>query len=370
MKIEVIQGTDVIGGSIVKIYGKNKAILIDLGESLDGRILGDNILEHALENVDDIFITHYHTDHIALLNHPLLEGKNFHLSKLTKDVLDSKGIKNHSNYFIMSNKTPIYLDNLVITPYKSDHSASDSYMFLIDDGIKKVLHTGDFRMHGTYPWYNEIINEFSKNKDLKIDLLITEGTYYNTDYKFIYEDVLRNDYFYVLFLNRPFNFVYVPSTNFNRMKELYDLSIELGYKFYMYKAARLLFQKAYPNIEVHPLEFANVGYMEDENFIAIFSPSDEMKRMYNRFSVGERNLVYSAWIGYLNPKYKKIYDFFMDTPFTYIHTAGHCDKESIDKFIDIVKPDKILPIHTEAIDEFMTNYDNVINVNDLQVFEI
>ena len=370
MKLEVIQGSNVIGGSIIKIYGNNKAILIDLGESLDGRILGDNILEHALEKVDDIFITHYHTDHVGLLNHPLLEGKNIHLSKLTKDVIDSKGIKNYSNYFIISNKTPIYVDNLVITPYKSDHSASDSYMFLIDDGTKKVLHTGDYRLHGTYPWYNEIIREFDNKNDIKIDLLITEGTYYNTNYKFIHEDDLCNDYFTPLLLNKCYNFIYVPSTNFSRMKELYDLSKELNYKFYLYKAARLLFQKAYPNIEVYPLEFANVKHMKNEKFIAIFNPNDEIKGFYNTFSVGERSLIYSAWIGYLNPKYKKIYDFFMDLPFTIIHTAGHCDKESIDKFISIIKPEKILPIHTESKEEFMEAYDNVIDIKDLHIFEI
>jgi mRNA degradation ribonuclease J1/J2 len=60
----------------------------------------------------------------------------------------------------------------------------------------------------------------------------------------------------------------------------------------------------------------------------------------------------------------------MDTPFTYIHTAGHCDKESIDKFIDIVKPDKILPIHTEAISDFKEKYYNVVDINDLIPFEI
>lgn len=370
MKLEVIQGTNVIGGSIVKIYGKTKAILIDLGESLDGRIIGDNILEYALENVSDIFITHYHTDHVGLLNHPLIEGKNIHLSKLTKEVLDNKGIRNFSNYFIISNKTPIYIDNLVITPYKSDHSASDSYMFLIDDGEKKILHTGDFRMHGSYPWYNAILNEFNDKKDMNIDLLITEGTYYNTNYNFIHEDVLRNDYFYNLFVNKSYNFVYVPSTNFCRMKELYDLANELGYKFYMHKAARILFQKAYPNIEVYPLEFASIKYMHEEKFIAIFNPSEEMKEIYNSFSVGERSLVYSAWTGYLNPKYSKIYDFFMDLPFTYIHTAGHCDKKSIDEFIKIIMPTKILPIHTEAKKEFMENYENIIDVSDLAIFEI
>ncbi len=370
MKIEVINGTNRIGGSIVKIYGKNKNILIDLGEQLDGKIIGDNVLAHALESVEDIFLTHYHTDHTGLINHPLVENKNIHLSKLTKEVLDNKGIKNYANYFIFSSKTPIHIDNLVITPYKSDHSASDSYMFLIDDGIKKVLHTGDFRLHGNNSWNNEIINEIEKNKNLKIDLLIIDGTYYNTNYKFIYEEEIHKDYFTPLFMNKAYNFVYVPSTNFSRMKQLYDISKELGYKFYLYKYARILFHKAYPNIEVYPLEYANSYNMQKEKFIAIFSPNDEIKSLYNKFSVGERSLVYSAWIGYLNKSYKKIYDFFMDMPFTCIHTGGHCDKESIDYFITIINPDKILPIHTEAKEEFIANYDNVIDVNDLNVFEI
>ncbi len=370
MKLEVINGVNRIGGSIVKIYGKTKNILIDLGEQLDGKIIGDNVLSHALEGVSDIFLTHYHTDHTGLINHPLVEGKNIHLSKLTKEVLDNKKIWNYANYYIFSNKTPIYIDNLVITPFKADHSASDAFMFLIDDGIKKVLHTGDFRMHGLYPWNNEIINELNKNKDLKIDLLIIDGTYYNTNYKFIFEEEIHKDYFIPLFMNKSYNFVYVPSTNFIRMKQLYDISKELGYKFYLYKQARILFHKAYPNIEVYPLEYVKYDNLKNEKFIIVFNPSDEIKALYNSFSVGERSLVYSAWIGYLNNKYKKIYDFFMDTPFTIIHTGGHCDKDSIDNFISIIKPEKILPIHTEAKEEFIGNYDNIVDVSDLNMFEI
>ena len=58
MKFEVINGTERIGGSIVKIYGEKESILIDLGNSLSGRILGDAVLEHALNNVKDIFINY------------------------------------------------------------------------------------------------------------------------------------------------------------------------------------------------------------------------------------------------------------------------------------------------------------------------
>ena len=110
--------------------------------------------------------------------------------------------------------------------------------------------------------------------------------------------------------------------------------------------------------------------MKKEKFIAIFSPNDEIKTLYNEFSVGERSLVYSAWIGYLNKDYKRIYDFFMDLPFTTIHTGCHCDSASIDYFITVINPDKILPIHTEAKSEFIANYENTIDVNDLNIFEI
>lgn len=381
MKIEVIQGTNVIGGSIVKIYGKTKAILIDLGESLDGRILGDNILEHALENVDDIFITHYHTDHIALINHPLLENKNIYLSNFTKKVLDSRGITNWSNFMTFDADSVIKIDNLTITPYKSDYSAADSYMFLIDDGLKKVLHTGDFRMHGNIK--NAILDDiefYSKS----IDLLIIEGTYYGDNslsWHFLFDsESYVKKLLYDVFKNHHHNFIYASKTEFPRLKTIASSAKMLDYKFYMPTETFKLYKQIYNDDNV--FDFDAVYYYKggktlnelyEENFVYLLEPNSDDYVIFNCHD-GNRSdisLVFSSWIGYLGQKYRMIHDFFMNQQFYCISTSGHCSRNEIDDFIKIIKPKKILPIHTESRKTFMQYYgDRIIVTNDLVPFEI
>lgn len=42
----------------------------------------------------------------------------------------------------------VKVKDITVIPFLVDHSASDAYMFLIKAGEKKILHTGDFRLHG------------------------------------------------------------------------------------------------------------------------------------------------------------------------------------------------------------------------------
>ena len=54
-----------------------------------------------------------------------------------------------------------------------DHSAFDAYMLLIEADGKRILHTGDFRMHGARGGkMPNVFEKYCKN----IDVLITEGT--------------------------------------------------------------------------------------------------------------------------------------------------------------------------------------------------
>ena len=95
-----------------------------------------------------------------------------------------------------------------------DHSAFDSYMFLIESEGKKILHTGDFRNHGFRgKGLEKILDKFVGN----IDLLISEGTVLNrnnrknmTEYELSQKakEILR-EYKYI--------FIVVASTNFDRL---------------------------------------------------------------------------------------------------------------------------------------------------------
>lgn len=59
----------------------------------------------------------------------------------------SKGNINHKTIDIQD-QVPIKIKDITIIPYIVDHSAYNSFMFLIQADNKKVLFTGDYRDTG------------------------------------------------------------------------------------------------------------------------------------------------------------------------------------------------------------------------------
>ena len=82
-----------------------------------------------------------------------------------------------------------YLIIMFITPFSVDHCACDSYMFLIEADGKKILHTGDFRLHG---FRGKAIPKILDKLIGQINALIIDGTTLSrTDAKPITERVLQ-----------------------------------------------------------------------------------------------------------------------------------------------------------------------------------
>lgn len=167
MKIIIHRGTNQIGGCITEITSDSGTkILIDIGANLPDSH-GIKKPEIELEGLtkgepsfDAIFITHYHGDHIGLYNKvfskiPIFIGKiskgifslvQTRLHKANIVTEDELKIIANFNTFTIREKIPI--NDIKVTPIAVDHSAFDSYMFLIEADGKKILHTGDFRTHG------------------------------------------------------------------------------------------------------------------------------------------------------------------------------------------------------------------------------
>jgi len=71
MKIIIHRGAHQIGGCITEIKSDDAKILIDLGANLPGnntKELGEIEVAELTKDVDAIFYTHYHGDHIGLFH--------------------------------------------------------------------------------------------------------------------------------------------------------------------------------------------------------------------------------------------------------------------------------------------------------------
>ena len=77
------------------------------------------------------------------------------------------------------------------------------------------------------------------------------------------------------------------------------------------------------------------------------------------------------WKGY-KEKYQNQLTFLADNniPMQDIHTSGHADVPTLKKIVAGLKPKIIIPIHTFYPQKFMQMFDNVVCLNDGDLFEI
>ena len=198
MKIIIHRGIDQIGGCITEIATDKTRIFIDFGQNLpngDGIVYDDFANQEAVKeitnDIDAIFYTHYHGDHIGLFQYvpnritqyigaaakQIAICKHRQLSYIKgREKLSAKEISILENMKVFVPEQIICIGDIKVTPYFVSHSAYDSYMFLIESNGKRILHTGDFRGHGylskgMLPAIEKYILKYGK-----IDFLITEGT--------------------------------------------------------------------------------------------------------------------------------------------------------------------------------------------------
>jgi len=77
-----------------------------------------------------------------------------------------------------SRSAPFPVGPFTITPILTDHSAPDAYMLLIDGAGRRILYTGDFRLHGRK---SALVEAMIARPPTSIDVLIMEGTNLGSD---------------------------------------------------------------------------------------------------------------------------------------------------------------------------------------------
>ena len=244
MKVKIIKGTKQIGGCITEISTDKSKIIIDFGNDLEEKneVFELEGLTKGKGGYDAVFITHSHKDHIGLINKivvdvPIYVEENaLKIHNLTCEFCNEEKITRNINTFTIKRNTNNVnkddrkiFDNgdIKVYAYMGDHSSYNSSMFLIENDEKKILHTGDFRMHGRRN--NVVISSLKKIG--KVDLLITEGTTLTRyDDNYMSEKELENEFLKIM---KKYNHVLViqSSTNFDRTTSVVKSSLKTNKKF-------------------------------------------------------------------------------------------------------------------------------------------
>ena len=397
MKLIIHRGTNQIGGCLTEIQSNSGIkILIDIGANLPDAN-GNEKTEIELEGLtkgtssyDAIFITHYHGDHIGLYNKvnfdiPVYIGKiskgiyTILQKRLNKvDIVSKEDLKRIESFNTFSIKDTIKINDIVVTPILADHSAFDSYMFLIETDNKKILHTGDFRFHGQRG--QKLLDAIKKYVG-HVDCLICEGTTLTRNENEILTERQLQFKAQDIFKKNKYNFILCSSTNIDRIAAFHKASLNAQKMFicdkyqseilgYVSKNSRSNLYKFNEGKESKIYCYGDnmIDKMNEYGFVMLVRATDRFKNIMTNFK--DYHFIYSQWLGYLkgeNKDYKRIQDF---TPnnFEYLHTSGHATPEAIKQIIDITTPKVVIPIHTEGKERILELTNKAIILEDNEKF--
>lgn len=387
MNIIIHRGINQIGGCITEIATANTKIIIDLGSNLPG-CQGEECTKQDIERItagaDAVYYTHFHGDHVGLSGYVHDDvgqyiGKGArevnickysvlakHDSKYERDLSVAQNMKTYkaAQKYDVGGKGEIF-----ITPFFVDHSAFDSYMFLVEADNKRILHTGDFRGHG---YLSKGLEKILKLKTPNIDVLITEGTMLSRlNENVVHESTIKTEAIKLLKKdNHPhFLFALCSSTDMDRLASFHAACKETGAKFlcdsYQKSVLDIFTKHAAPysklfnfNDETTKVLGENCDFERDlrpNGFIMPVRASSQLyfvKKMLHYFP--DAVLIYSMWKGYYEgteeQKSQNVIDFvnLFHGQFHYLHTSGHADVKTLEKVCKITNPSiGVIPIHKE-----------------------
>lgn len=369
MKIIVHRGTHQIGGIATEIHTKNTRIIIDMGDelSLDPAFVSAPLhipgVTDANGSCDAVFFTHYHGDHTGQMTR-IRQDIPMYAGALAKDIMLMSAEHSYHRDQVLCDRIKtirtfqggeqLVIGDIRITPWSIDHSACDSYLFLIEADGKRILYTGDFRMHGIRgKALPKILRKIGK-----VDAVITEGTTVtrqgnNAPTEWELQQRLREylkQYKYVFLLCATTNLDRIFASARAVPYGKYSLCDRYQYQLVstvsqhwkgispFYEMPKLTRFKDDP-----PANFEKLGGL------MFVRANRDFEKIIRRYDPAQSILLYSMWDGYRTKPGSNIPNFLALTgTWETLHTSGHASANDIQQMIELLDPKCVIPMHTEA----------------------
>ena len=395
MTLTIHRGTHEIGGSCVEIRTDKAKILIDLGMPLDydkhtteeqTQIRSD--AAEWCKGVDALFLSHAHADHYGFLDllpqdTPIYATEESFAMLALDGILGDDPTKHLEKHTLKSGQSCKVAD-IKVTAYIVDHSAYGACAYLIECDGKRILYSGDIRLHG-------VKGVLYKNLPKDVDYLLLEGTNILRAKSNPTERDIENQ-FVEAFNDAPdaLHLVWCSAKNIDRICALFRACIRCGKTlaidpyianvlaavaqltpkiptvttaeqmkvYFPPHLTERLTQRNQPQyiFSLNPKQ-NKVSYDDfarsPEKYVMLVRPTT--LTYLQRIKAPRIRLVKSIWNGYWNEPNTERFRHWVEEhceAVKDIHSSGHADTQSLQRIVEFVRPKTIVPIHTDAPKRF------------------
>jgi len=392
-KIEAYGGYGEIGGNCFIIRDGDRKIIFDNGIRFnilnkyfrgDIKPLGPRELRdvgaippiEAFDNVTAVYISHFHLDHLGLLD-PLPVGAKVYVPSLEiLKVIENWYTKSpswlaelpHSRYIEVKEITPYKQDENGITAIPVSHSAYPAFSFIYH-GSKTVFYSGDFRVKSPYD-IDTISN--LQNEQTKIDIALIEGTNIGSaetpisvdEFKSILNRMLFHGSLITISVDKLdfelFSFVYKTSRSFGRKvviasPKLVDILPKWLNRFENIAIATEIEKPSLASTDL--ISITEEVSKDPSNYVIIQEPTDFLE-MLRRTKLWRETLPSDAITVLTTPEpleeesatYDSLLARWLNRLGVQVYRArlsGHYHPYELKEIINTLNPKEVIPIHTE-----------------------
>ncbi|QDS88768.1 Beta-lactamase superfamily domain protein [Rosistilla ulvae] len=432
MQLTIYRGSKEVGGNCIEVQSGTTRIILDVGMPLfdeqgqahDGFSLGRMTSAELKANgiipkvpglfsgdssPDAILLSHAHLDHVGLLRHttpsiPVYASKGTSKMMLAGSVYANQQELPRDRSREIKPKQAVVIGDMVVTAFPVDHSIHGCLAFLIEADGKRILYTGDLRLHGRRQGeHTQIIQKFN---GIKLDAIIVEGTHFGFDNgSEATEGELEAEIIEQVKAAPSLVLASFSPQNIDRLRSFIRAAREAGRTFVAdaytafvlhlisfdaklnnplkTRSGRVYFPDSLKekinqrgtnraNEISRDTEITMPEIMESpEKYVMVFRPS--MLGDFNGRIPSKTLCLYSTWHGYSQRPYwqevkKSLNE--VQGKVIHVHTSGHALSSDLVKFTRAINAKTIIPIHSFEPEAFKDHFDNVTISTDGQTIQI
>lgn len=362
-----------IGGGITELCSGTHRLIIDMGADLPqngpfSKEPNPNIpgLTSGVAACEGVLISHYHMDHVGLLQYVLPEIP-IYMSRVTQSVL--RVIKSTLLRHNLGDVTAQELEQLKkvhtftyadwgklhqigafkVTPVRQDHSAYDALGFVIQVENIKIFFTGDFRGHG---YTGKKTVAMCKKYVGKVDYIICEGTMLSRSGEVPLSEPELCSKAVEICKKHKYVLVLAASTNIDTQVSFYRAA-RIAHKSFKVDDFQ---QQIYNELavdrhsEIYHIEPTTAYHRQGMVLMVRASQQSFLEAFHKKYGQ-DTVLVYSMWHGYLERESNlhQLQELWGEH-FVELHTGGHVQPTLLKQVIEVCSDAKtmVVPMHTES----------------------